>query len=123
VRVPPFARVKPTHAVSPADYQTLRPRIEALHDAHKQDIELAASLEKRTAALIKQYGMHVSRRKPRTSLDLRVGAFGPLPSSFLLQVGALSELFVAWDDAIREAEDQVAKLERDQAERRRLGYE
>jgi len=39
------------------------------------------------------------------------------------QVSALSELFVAWDDAIREAERQVAKLERDQAERRKLGYE
>ncbi|KAF9646221.1 hypothetical protein BDM02DRAFT_3130520 [Thelephora ganbajun] len=78
------------------NYQTFRPRIEVLLEAHKQDIELAASLEKRTAALIEQYGTHV---------------------------GALSELFVAWDDAIREAEDQVAKLERNQAERRKLGYE
>lgn len=78
------------------NYQSFRPRIEALLEAHKQDIETATSLEKRIAALVRQYGTHV---------------------------GALSELFVAWDDTIREAEDQVAKLERDQAERRKLGYE
>jgi hypothetical protein len=66
------ARVSPTHAISPTDYQTLRPRIEALLEAHKQDTELASSLEKRTAALIKQYGTHVSHREPRARDDLRV---------------------------------------------------
>jgi hypothetical protein len=39
------------------------------------------------------------------------------------QVDALSELFVAWDDTITEAEDKVQKLERDREERRRLGLE
>jgi len=60
VRVALPASVKPTHAVSSTDYQTFQPRIEALVEAHKQDIELASSLENRTAALIRQYGTHVS---------------------------------------------------------------
>jgi hypothetical protein len=38
-----------------------------------------------------------------------------------LQVDALSELFVAWDDTITDAEDKVAKLEREREERRRMG--
>jgi len=41
----------------------------------------------------------------------------------LSKVDTLSELFVAWDDAITEAEDKVARLERDREERKRLGYE
>lgn len=38
------------------------------------------------------------------------------------QVDTLSELFVAWDETVREAEDRVAKVEREEVERRRLGY-
>lgn len=40
-----------------------------------------------------------------------------------LQTDTLSELFVAWDDSIQEAEHEVARLTRDIEERRRLGYE
>jgi hypothetical protein len=40
-----------------------------------------------------------------------------------LQVDALSELFVAWDDVLAETENKVTKLERDREERQRLGYE
>ena len=70
--VPPLsARVKSVHAIS-SDYQTFRPRIEALFEAHKQDIELAGYLEKRIAALIKRYGAHVSRHEPKASVDLCV---------------------------------------------------
>ncbi|GBE86254.1 hypothetical protein BKA93DRAFT_816524 [Sparassis latifolia] len=79
-----------------ADYKILQPRLEALVQAHTEDLEKAADLEKRIAALMDRYA---------TSVD------------------TLSELFVAWDDAVREAEDHVAKLERDREERRRLGYE
>lgn len=64
--------VKPVYAINGADYQTFRPRIEALLEAHKQDIELAASLEKRVATLIRQYGTHVSHHKPTASVDLCV---------------------------------------------------
>lgn len=39
------------------------------------------------------------------------------------KVDSLSELFVAWDDTITEAEDKVAKLERDREDRKRMGYE
>lgn len=35
----------------------------------------------------------------------------------------LSELFVAWDDTIQEAENQISRLERDHEEMKRLGYE
>lgn len=39
------------------------------------------------------------------------------------KVDALSELFVAWDDTLKNAADEVAKLERDKAERSKLGYD
>ena len=39
------------------------------------------------------------------------------------QVDTLSELFVAWDDAITGAEDAIVQLEREKGERRRLGLE
>jgi len=40
-----------------------------------------------------------------------------------LQVDALSEVFVAWDDILAETENKVTKFERDREERQRLGYE
>jgi hypothetical protein len=40
-----------------------------------------------------------------------------------LQVDALSELFVAWDNVLAETENKVTKLERDREEQQRLGYE
>jgi hypothetical protein len=39
------------------------------------------------------------------------------------QVDVLSELFVAWNDVITEAEDRVNKAERKKEEQRRLGFE
>jgi len=78
------------------DYEALRPRLKVLMQAHTVDVEQAASLEKRIAALMERHATHVD---------------------------ALSELFVAWDDAITDAEDKVARLERDREERKRLGYE
>jgi hypothetical protein len=79
-----------------ADYETLQPRLDALLKAHQEDIRLAASLEKRIAALVDRHATHVD---------------------------ALSELFVAWDDVLTETENKVIKLERDREERQRLGYE
>jgi len=79
-----------------ADYGTLQPRLDALLKAHQEDIRLAASLEKRIAALVDRHATHVD---------------------------ALSELFVAWDDVLTETENKVIKLERDREERQRLGYE
>jgi len=37
------------------------------------------------------------------------------------QVDALSELFVAWDDAVTSAEDALLQFEREKRERERLG--
>lgn len=39
------------------------------------------------------------------------------------QVDTLSELFVAWDEAITSAEDTIVQLEREKVERKRLGLE
>ncbi|RDX41550.1 hypothetical protein OH76DRAFT_1489374 [Lentinus brumalis] len=78
------------------DYEALQPRLETLHKAHDEDLKMAAELEKRIALLMNHYATNVD---------------------------TLSELFVSWDETIREAEEEVDKLEKDREERRRLGYE
>ncbi|KAH7923972.1 hypothetical protein BV22DRAFT_1105772 [Leucogyrophana mollusca] len=78
------------------DYQALQPRLDALLDAHNEDIKLAASLERRIAGLVEKHATHVD---------------------------ALSELFVAWDDVLSETENKATRLEKDREERQRLGYE
>ncbi|KAG5647826.1 hypothetical protein DXG03_007750 [Asterophora parasitica] len=79
-----------------AGYEELQPRLIKLLKAYQADVELAASLERRTAALMERHAT---------------------------QVDALSELFVAWDDTITVAEDKATNLERERGERRRLGLE
>ncbi|KAJ3481900.1 hypothetical protein NLI96_g7351 [Meripilus lineatus] len=78
------------------EYEALQPRLQKLMEAHEEDLKLAAELEKRIAGLMNRYA---------TNVDV------------------LSELFVAWDDTIQEAETQIGRLERDHEEMRRLGYE
>ncbi|KAJ7281496.1 hypothetical protein C8J57DRAFT_76989 [Mycena rebaudengoi] len=78
------------------DYEALQPRLDALLKAHHEDLELAASLEKRVAKLMEAHAT---------------------------QVDALSELFVAWDETVMDAEDKILRLERDRLERQRLGFE
>jgi len=79
-----------------AVYEELKPRLEALIKAYQEDLELVGSLEKRVAELMRNNAT---------------------------QVDALSELFVAWDDTLTEAENKVTRLEREKAERLRLGLE
>lgn len=78
------------------DHEKLQPRLDALIDAHHEDLVLAASLEKRVATLMDRHATYVD---------------------------TLSELFVAWDDTISGAEDTFGKMEREKEERRRLGLE
>ncbi|KAF7370602.1 hypothetical protein MSAN_00693000 [Mycena sanguinolenta] len=78
------------------DYETFQPRLDALLEAHRQDLDLVASLEKRVARLMENHATHVD---------------------------ALSELFVLWDDTIVDAEAKILRLERDRLERQRLGLE
>jgi hypothetical protein len=42
-----------------ADYEALRPRLKVLMQAHTVDVEQAASLEKRIAALMERHATHV----------------------------------------------------------------
>jgi hypothetical protein len=42
---------------------------------------------------------------------------------FPIQVDSLSELFVAWDETLQVAEDGAGKLEKDQEDRSRRGFE
>ncbi|PPQ74334.1 hypothetical protein CVT24_000688 [Panaeolus cyanescens] len=76
--------------------EQLRPRLDALIKAHAEDLELATSLELRIASLVERHATYVD---------------------------TLSELFVAWDDTVTEAETRIARMERERAERLRLGYE
>jgi len=78
------------------DYETFQPRLDALMKAHREDLDLVASLEKRVARLMESHAT---------------------------QVDALSELFVAWDDTVMDAEDKILRLERERLERQRLGLE
>ncbi|KZV64449.1 hypothetical protein PENSPDRAFT_169575 [Peniophora sp. CONT] len=78
------------------DYEPLQPRLDTLVEKYTGDAATAEELEGRVAALIQQYAT---------------------------QVDSLSELFVEWDEVLREAENRIASLERDKAERERLGYE
>ncbi|KAH9981573.1 hypothetical protein BJV74DRAFT_757851, partial [Russula compacta] len=85
-----------TGAGTLSDYETLQPRLEALLVRHKEDLDRAAALEKRVAGIVRQYA---------------------------IQVDGLSELFVAWDETLRVAEERVGKLEKEREERSRRGYE
>nr|GAT43596.1 predicted protein [Mycena chlorophos] len=77
-----------------ADYEHLRPRLDALLKAYEEDADRVSALEKRVATLMESHAT---------------------------QVDALSELFVVWDDTLVEAEGKILALERDRQERRRLG--
>ncbi|KIL69241.1 hypothetical protein M378DRAFT_70192 [Amanita muscaria Koide BX008] len=79
-----------------AEYEKLKPRLETVIATHQENLELAALLEKRIATLVRNHAT---------------------------QVDALSELFVAWDETLTETENKVTTLEREKAERLRLGLE
>ncbi|EEB88214.1 hypothetical protein MPER_14076 [Moniliophthora perniciosa FA553] len=64
--------------------------------AYVEDAERVEKLEKRIAGIIESHATYID---------------------------ALSELFVAWDDAIIEAENETAREEREHEERVRLGLE
>ncbi|KAJ7577051.1 hypothetical protein C8J56DRAFT_972205 [Mycena floridula] len=78
-----------------ADYEMLEPRMHALATAHHDNLKLAADLESRITGLVERHATHID---------------------------TLSELFVAWDEAIMEAETKLSRLERDRHEQRRLGF-
>ncbi|KAK0202611.1 hypothetical protein DFS33DRAFT_1262590 [Desarmillaria ectypa] len=79
-----------------ADYEQLQPRLETLRKYYDENIEHAARLEKRIAAILERHST---------------------------QVDALSELFVVWDDTLTDAEHKITKLERERAERKRMGLQ
>ncbi|KAG6879247.1 hypothetical protein C0992_004241 [Termitomyces sp. T32_za158] len=77
-------------------YEELQPRLDKLLIQYREDAELAESLEKRIASLVERHAT---------------------------QVDTLSELFVAWDDAVTDVEDRLVRFEKEKSERRRLGLE
>lgn len=79
-----------------SEYEALQPRLDALLLRHKEDLDRAAALEKRVAGIVRQYAV---------------------------QVNSLSELFVAWDETLRVAEESIGKLEKGRDERSRRGYD
>ncbi|KAG6869238.1 hypothetical protein C0993_009103 [Termitomyces sp. T159_Od127] len=79
-----------------ASYEDLQPRLDRLLAQYQEDAELANSLEERIARLVERHAT---------------------------QVDTLSELFVAWDDAIADVEDRLGRFEKEKSERRRLGLE
>ncbi len=94
------------------DYEQLQPRLDTLRKSYDENIEHAARLEKRIAAILE-------RHSTQARLD-----FPSSPTkSYQRQVDALSELFVAWDDTLTDAEHKITKLERERAERRRMGLQ
>lgn len=85
-----------TEAGKLGDYEDLKPRLLTLLKAHEEDAARATDLERRVAGLMERHATHVD---------------------------ALSELFVIWDDALSNAEHKTSLLERERAERKRLGLE
>ncbi|ESK96499.1 hypothetical protein Moror_7007 [Moniliophthora roreri MCA 2997] len=85
-----------TSAGKLASYVPLLPRLDKLMKAYAEDAERVEKLEKRIAGIIESHATYID---------------------------ALSELFVAWDDAIIEAENETAREEREHEERVRLGLE
>jgi len=79
-----------------SEYEKLEPRLHALLKAHEEDAKLAASLETRISSLVDRHATYVD---------------------------TLSELFVAWDDTLSEADDKLSRMEKEKAKRLRLGLE
>ncbi|KAI0046726.1 hypothetical protein FA95DRAFT_1493574 [Auriscalpium vulgare] len=77
------------------DYEALQPRLEALVKHHQEDLETASALERRVAKIIQRYAT---------------------------QVDTLSDLFMVWDDTLKDTDDKISRLEKDREERERLGY-
>lgn len=94
-------------------YEQLQPRLEALMQAQDEDLAHAAALESRITSIMDRHATQVSNALAQ-SATVCDNAW---------QIDALSELFVAWDDTLTDAEDKVSKMERERAERNRLGLE
>ncbi|KIY51859.1 hypothetical protein FISHEDRAFT_17432, partial [Fistulina hepatica ATCC 64428] len=77
-----------------AEYEALQPRLRALLQAQGEDAAQLVTLERRIARLMEQNSS---------------------------QIDLLSDLFVAWDEALTSAESKTSRLENDLRERQRLG--
>ncbi|KAJ3876074.1 hypothetical protein F5051DRAFT_454077 [Lentinula edodes] len=75
-------------------YIPLQPRLAALVELHQQNRDRAEVLERRVAGVMQSHAGYID---------------------------TLSDLFLAWDGALIEAENRVVRLEREKEERERLG--
>ncbi|KAJ3926173.1 MAG: hypothetical protein NXY57DRAFT_1043497 [Lentinula lateritia] len=75
-------------------YIPLQPRLAALVELHQQNRDRAEALERRVAGVMQSHAGYID---------------------------TLSDLFLAWDSALIEAENRVVRLEREKEEKERLG--
>jgi len=78
------------------EHEPLRPRLEALIKATRQDNLMYRALEERLADFLQRYTTHVS---------------------------ALSELFMHWNDSVTEAEDFMTRLEKEVRQKARTSFD
>ena len=97
-------------------HEELKPRLRAVVEAQKGNIQRVEALERRVAGIVERHAAHVGllfSSLPWRGADERCWR----------QVDTLSELFVEWDDTLSAAEDEISRFEREREERRRLGLE
>jgi len=100
-------------------HEGLKPRLRALVEAQKGNIQRVESLEKRVAGIVERHAAHVGLLFSFYLFWWRRGA----DERCWQQVDTLSDLFVEWDYTLSAAEDEISRLEREREERRRLGLE
>ncbi|KAJ3994576.1 hypothetical protein F5050DRAFT_461047 [Lentinula boryana] len=75
-------------------YIPLKPRLSTLLELHEQNTARADELERRVAGIMESHTGYID---------------------------TLSDLFLAWDDALTDAENRLVRIEREKEERERLG--
>ncbi|KAJ3795670.1 hypothetical protein GGU11DRAFT_791351 [Lentinula aff. detonsa] len=119
-------------------YIPLKPRLSTLLELHEQNTARADELEGRVAGIMESHTGYVSSSSMCTVttafarlLYLRIFLFCfrsylsidfELSVTYLeIQIDTLSNLFLAWDDALTDAENRLMRIEREKEERERVG--
>lgn len=76
------------------DYEGLQPRLDKILKRHNEDMAKFRALEQRVTTLLEKYAT---------------------------QVDTFSELFVEWSETLAEIEERISKLEKEKADRMKIG--